>query len=268
VASACVTADRSGTGVERVRVVGSDTMAVLTLRWAESFMRAHSDIAVYAEGGGTGTGVASLIAGSTDICAASRPLRPEEVQALYQRHGTLGVRFLCAQDALSVYVNRDNPVRGLTLAQVKAIFTRRITDWSEVGGRPEPIRVVVRLPSSGTHLFFRDVVLDGEPYTPYALPLPNTEAVVAEVAEERTAIGYGGLAYGAGVRHIAIDGVEPVAANVRAGRYPLSRYLALYTTAPPHGAVKRFVDWALSPDGQRVVAEVGYVPLWPTGSLP
>lgn len=247
---------------ERVRIAGSDTMAVLTRAWAERFMEANPAVAVLASGGGTGEGIRTLVAGTVDLAAASRPLAPAEVEALHGRTGSLGVGFRCALDGLSIYLHPDNPVRSLTLLQVKGIFTGRIGTWAKVGGADAPIEVYTRQPSSGTYRFFQELVLDEEPYAERATALPTTTAIVDTVRADANAIGYGGLGYGADVAHCAVAGVAPSAATVRDGSYPLARYLYLYTARPPTGAVKRFIDWALSPAGQRVVAEVGYVPLW------
>jgi phosphate transport system substrate-binding protein len=237
-------------------------MAVLARLWAERFMESHPDTAVLAAGGGTAEGIRALIAGTVDIASASRPLRPHEVEALHARSGRLGVGFHCALDGLSIYLHPDNPVRSLTLLQVKGIFTGRIGTWAKVGGADAPIAVFTRQPSSGTYRFFQEMVLDEEQYSERATALPTTAAIADAVRADLHAIGYGGLGYGTDVRHCAVDGVAPSAATVRDGSYPLARYLYLYTVEPPTGAVKRFIDWVLSPAGQRVVAEAGYVPLW------
>lgn len=259
-AAACA---HGGAGApERVRVAGSDTMAPLTRLWAERFMADHPGIAVAAAGGGTGEGIRALIAGAVDVAAASRPLSPEEVELLHARGGTLGVAFRSARDGLSVYLHPDNPVRSLTPLQVKGIFTGRIGTWAKVGGADAPIAVYTRQPSSGTYRFFQELVLDEEPYSERAVALPTTAAIVDAVRADEHAIGYGGLAYGADLVHCAVGGVAPGAATVRDGSYPIARYLYLYTTRPPAGAVKAFIDWVLSPAGQRAVADAGYVPIW------
>lgn len=248
---------------DAVRIVGSDTMLELNRRFAESFMRGHPGIPILVDGGGSGAGIEALIAGTTSIAAASRPLSSAEVARLYEVHQTLGVRFLVAQDALSIYLNVANPVRNLSLEQLRGLFLGTITDWSEVGGSPGPVQVVVRPPSSGTHRFFRDHVLAGELYANSATAVATTRDVLAAVAAGPGTIGYGGQAYRReGVVHCAVDGVEPTSENVGRDLYPLTRYLVFYTTQPPTGSVRDFIDWCLDEDGQRVVKAVGYVPLW------
>ena len=242
---------------------GSDTMLVLNRRLAEEYMRAHPGESVRVAGGGTAAGVAALVAGDADICAASRPLLAEEVAAIYDRYSTLGVRFLVAQDALSVFVNAANPVQSLSLEQLRGLFDGSIDSWERVGGDDVPVVVIVRPPSSGSHRFFRDHVLKGRPYAPGAATAPTTNDVLAAVGSDPGGVGYGGVAYRReGVEAVAVDGVRPTAEAVREDRYPLARYLAFSTVEPPAGLAKRFIDWCLGPEGQAVVAEVGYIPLW------
>jgi len=257
----CVSTPRGAD--DAIRVVGSDTMLELDRRFAESFMRSHPGTRIVVEGGGSSVGIEALIAGTAAIAAASRPLSPDEVAQLYERRQTLGVRFLVAQDALSIYLNAANPVRDLSLDQLRSLFGGTLTDWSQVGGEAGAVEVIVRPPSSGTHRFFRDHVLVGGPYAASASAEPTTRGVLAAVAADPRAIGYGGQAYRLeGVVQAAVDGVEPTPENVGRDRYPLSRYLSFYTAEPPTGLARRFIDWCLGEHGQRVVAEVGYVPLW------
>lgn len=238
-------------------------MLILNRRLAEGFMRAHPGTSILVEGGGTGVGVEALIAGEVEIAAGSRPLAADEVQALFERFETLGVRFLIAQDALSVYVNDRNPVREVTTSQLAGLFDGSIRWWSEIGGQPIAVIAVVRPPSSGSQRFFRDRVLHGREYTSDRVTAPTTLEVLEAVRGSPGAVGYGGVAYEAeGVVRCAIDGASPSPKDVRAGRYPLARYLAFYTAEPPRGLTKIFIDWCLSPAGQTVVADVGYLPLW------
>ncbi|MCZ7557063.1 MAG: PstS family phosphate ABC transporter substrate-binding protein [Bacteroidia bacterium] len=245
-----------------VRIKGSDTMLLLTTRWAEDFMRVHPRIAVYADGGGTETGIEALIEGETDLCAASRTLRAEEVRRLLQKRGSLGISVLTAKDALSVYLHPDNPVGSLTIEQITGLFTGEIRNWRTVGGADLPVTVISRPPNSGTFLFFEEHVLQGRPYSRDAETVASTDAVIRRVRELPGAIGYGGLPFGEDLRHVAVDGIKPTADNVRNGSYPISRYLYLYASRPLEGELKLFVDWVLSNAGQTVVRNVGYIPLW------
>lgn len=238
-------------------------MLELDRRLAEAFMRAHPGLRVEVAGGGSSLGVAALLDGRAEIAAVSRPLASDEVAGMHERFGTLGVRFLVARDALSVFVNAANPVRDLTLAELRAVFTGQTVSWSDIGGGPGSILVVVRPPTSGTHRFFRDHVLGGAPFAAHAVSAATTRAVLEQVAAQASAIGFGGIAYRAeGVAHVAVGGVAPTPDNVRRDRYPLSRYLSFVVVQPPSGLAQRFIDWCLGAEGQKVVEEVGYLPLW------
>lgn len=247
---------------QTLRIKGSDTMLRLVTRWSEEFMKQHPDIAVYVEGGGSGTGIRALIEGEVDLSSASRTLRPEEVRQLLERRGSLGLSILAAKDALSVYLHPDNPVRDLRLGQLKEIFAGRIRNWKDLGGVDMPITVISRPPNSGTFLFFEEHVLDGEPYSDDAITVPTTAAVIRQVRERPGAIGYGGLAYGRNVTLSRVEGVEPTAENVRNGSYPIARYLYFFAAKPPEGNIKLFTDWILSSMGQKIVRDIGYIPLW------
>lgn len=255
-------AHHPGTSHKTIRIKGSDTMLILNRRWAEAYMTTHPGISVYVEGGGTATGIQALIQGETDICAASRPLTSEEVKPLAEKYRNIGVSFLVAKDALSVYVNPNNPVKDLTLKQLKEIFSGTIENWQQVGSINNHIKVFIRPPNSGTHLYFREHILEGEPYSESAVGVPTTAAIVDSVLNNPNAIGYGGIAYGANVTHCQINGINPSEDNVRYDLYPLSRYLYLYTIKKPRGEVRKFIDWIISPEGQEIVEDVGYIPLW------
>jgi phosphate transport system substrate-binding protein len=247
-----------------IRIKGSDSMLLLVQRLAERYMSEHPDKIIAVEGGGSGVGVQSLIKGTSDICAASRPLTPEEVRLIAQKYQSLGVSILCAKDVLSIVVHPSNPVKDLTEQTIKGIFTGTIGDWGELGGRPGPITVYRRESNSGTYLYFEDHVLLGEEYSRASVSVPGAKAMINAVAAESSAIGYSTSVYARGVNSLSVNGAEPTMANVREGRYPISRYLYFYTVNPPEGDVKKFVDWVTGREGQRTVKQNGYVPLYET----
>ncbi len=261
--SGCSGAIESRSVSERtIRIKGSDTILRLALRWAEVFMQSHPGTSIIVEGGGTEVGFEALIDGDADFCAASRPISSEEANRLAERHRSLGFSVLTARDALSFYTHMDNPVASLAMDQVADIFRGRIRNWREVGGQDAPIVVLTRDPNSGTHTYLEEHVLGGGKVKNDARVLPGTAAIVREVSRNVNAIGYGGLAYGENVFDLDINGIPPFPENVRNGTYPVSRYLYLYSVRPPEGIQKQFIDWVLSSAGQRVVQEVGYVPLY------
>jgi phosphate transport system substrate-binding protein len=248
--------------VSEIVIQGSDTMLELNRRLAEEFMRSQPGVAVQVEGGGTGSGVAALLEGRIDLCAASRPFSPDEVAALHDRFATLGVRFLVARDALSVYLHPSNPVDDLSMNELRGLFAGSIVNWRAVGGRVEAVVPVVRPPSSGTYRFFRDHVLRDRGYTAGARTAVRTRDVEALVGQLPGGVGYGGLAFGRDLLHCRIDGVAPTAATVRDGSYPLARYLYFYAAQPPTGRVRDFTDWCIARRGQELVAAAGFIPLW------
>jgi len=245
-----------------LRIRGSDTMTPLVRRWAEEFMRRYPGEIVDVQAGGSRAGIDALIAGTTDICAASRSFEPAEARRLLERRGSLGICVLCARDALSIFLNTENPVTNLSLEQVRGLLTGRIASWRDVGGGNEPVHVYIREPNSGTRGFLQEQVLGGDEYAHGATTVNGTRALADAVRRDRDGIGFGGIVFGPQVRHCLIDGISPSAAHVRDGSYPIARYLYLYTADQPEGAVKAFIDFVLSPEGQGIVVEVGFVPLW------
>ena len=248
-------------------IKGSDTMVILGQRWAEAYMGARQGSVVQVTGGGSGTGIAALINGTTDICMSSRPMKDDEKFKLRDRYQTLGVEIPVAKDGLSIYLHEQNPVKELTIAQLREIYTGRATNWRQVGGNDAPIVIYGRENSSGTYVYFKDHVLLGRDFSPRCQTLPGTAAVVNAVAKDPNGIGYGGAAYAKGVRDCAVrkdaksPAVLPTAATVRDGSYPITRFLYFYTRTKPAGAVRQFTDWVLSADGQSLATKVGYFPV-------
>ncbi len=252
---------------EALTVKGSDTMVILGQRWAEAYMEAHPGAVVQVTGGGSGTGFAALINGTTDICQASRPIKDEEKNQVEARHGGPPHETVVARDGIGIYLNVGNSVAELTTAQLKDIYTGKITRWNQVGGAAEPIVLYGRENSSGTYEYFKEHVLEKADYAASVQTLPGTAAVVNAVAQDPNGVGYGGAAYLKGVKQCAVrpddatPGVLPTAENVRSGAYPISRDLYFYSRKAPEGPMKAFVDFALSDPGQKLVTEVGYFPV-------
>lgn len=236
-------------------------MLVLTRIWAEEYMKEHPGVSVYAWGGGSTKGIKDLLAGHVEIAAVSRPLLASEARQLADRYGSVGLAHLVAKEALSIYVNPQNPIRDFSLEELRLIFTGKIRRWSELGGPDQPILVLRRSPASGTYHYFREHVLDGAEYTPVAQVMSNTRSIVEEIEKNAFAIGYGGVAYGKPL-HSLVSGVLPSEENIQDGSYPLTRYLYLLTVTSPRGGSKALIDWILGSRGQRLAREAGYVSLW------
>lgn len=250
-----------------VTITGSDTMVIMNARLAEAFMAKNPGTFVQVTGGGSGVGIAALINGTVDIAAASRPMKASETEKLKARFATTGHAHAIAKDGLSVFLHAANPVKELTIAQLRDIYTGKATNWKQVGGNDAPIVLYSRENSSGTYTYFKDNVLMGRDFSPRAQTLQGTAGVVNAVAKDPNGIGYGGAAYAKGIKFAAVKkddkspAVLPSLETVRSGAYPISRFLYFYTRVKPSKEMKAFIDWATGPEGQAIVSKVGYFPV-------
>ncbi len=248
--------------VASIRIKGSDTMLHLTDLLAQAYMEQHPGISIYVDGGGTAAGVRSLIKGEIDICTASRNLEPEEVKLLADNYGSIGISYLIAKDGLCVYLNPDNPVQNLTQDQVRNLFLCKYTNWNQVGGLNKPVTLIVRNPNSGTYLYFKEHILEGNEYCDNVTIGLTTESVISLIKKNQFAIGYGGVAFKSEISLARIDNILPTEENIRSDKYPITRYLHFYTLNQPTGVVKDFIDWVISPGGQRIIKNNGFVSLF------
>jgi phosphate transport system substrate-binding protein len=252
-------------------IKGSDTMVILGQRLSEEYMKNHAGKVVQVNGGGSGTGIAALINGTVDLAQASRPMKDKEKEDVQKNRGAGVVETPVALDSLAVFVNAGNTVSELTVAQVKAIYKGEVTNWKDVGGSDATIVMYGRENSSGTYDYFREHVLDKEDFSPRVQTLQGTAAVVNAVGKDPNAIGYGGIAYEASSKPLALKkddaspAVAPSEATVADGTYVLSRYLYYYYTDNAPERVTEYVKWSLTPEAQSFIAEVGYFPLATTG---
>jgi phosphate transport system substrate-binding protein len=249
-----------------VTVKGSDTMVILSQRWAEEYMAKNPGKKIQVTGGGSGTGIAALINGTTDLANSSRNIKKDEVEKVKKAFSVEAVEFTVAKDGVAIYVNESNPLTQITPDQLKAIYQGDVTSWKQVGGPDAPIVLYSRENSSGTYVFFKEHVLKGADYAASAQTLPGTAAVVNAISKEKNGIGYGGAAYAKGIKELHVVGAdgkayEASAANVKSGKYPLSRGLFVYTRGAPTGEAKEFIDYCLSAAGQALVVKVGYFPV-------
>jgi len=257
----------TSTIAKSVTLKGSDTMVILGQRWAETYMKFHPEKRIQVTGGGSGTGIAALINGGTDICEASRPMKDKEKEMVRSRHGRGVKEIPVALDGVAIYVPQSSPIQSLTRAQLKSIYTGTITNWRDVGGLDQKIVAYSRENNSGTYVFFKEHVLDNEDFAREVQTLPGTAAVVNAVSKDAASLGYGGIAYASGIKAVAVkrddasEGVKPSMESVDSGQYPLSRQLFFYTVGEPTGETKVFIDWVLGPEGQKICEEVGFYPL-------
>ncbi|MCB0036231.1 MAG: PstS family phosphate ABC transporter substrate-binding protein [Anaerolineales bacterium] len=252
---------------------GSDTLVNIALAWAERYREIRPDVSIAVTGGGSGTGIASLINGTVDIANASRAMKDSEIEEA-QANGINPVEHTVAIDALAVIVHPDNPVEKLTIKQLSDIFTGRITNWKEVGGHDAAIVILSRETNSGTHVYFLEEVVrqgDGDNtdiFAPQTLLMPSSVGITSELGRNVNAIGYDGLGYVTEhekVLAVAVDEespyILPTVETASTGTYPLARDLYMYTAGEPTGEIAIYLEWLMGAEGQEIVRQLGFVPL-------
>jgi phosphate transport system substrate-binding protein len=257
-----------------IQVKGSDTVVNAAQKIAEEFMKDYPHVFVAVTGGGSGVGIASLINKTCDVATASREMKPKEKE-LAEKRGVFPKEFTVAHDGVAVIVNKDNPVDKLTIEDLHKIFTGKATNWKEFGGKDLSIVTLSREVSSGTHIYFKEEVVqlgkkdNREEFSPQTLLLTSSQAIVEEVVVNEAAIGYLGMGYVSERTKpllVANSGefYPPDVNNVIKKTYPLSRPLYFYTNGEPQGVIKLFIDFTLSPKGQQQFIETGFVPVGAT----
>lgn len=255
---------------------GSDTIVNLAQSWAEEYARIDPSVSIEVSGGGSGTGIASLINGTVDIANSSRKLEAKERDRALQETGKEPKEYIVGYDALAVFVHRENPLESITLEQIGEIYREhgKAQRWSDLGVsnpacRRDRIIRVSRQSNSGTYHYFREAVLGkGTDFKLGSLDLHGSKDVVELIARTPCAIGYSGMGYAndhvkmlAVARKAGETAYPPNIQTAQAGQYPIARPLYMYTAGEPVPHVKAYMDWILSEAGQRLVLEAGYVPL-------
>jgi phosphate transport system substrate-binding protein len=275
---------QAGTEKTVISVKGSDTMVNLSQKWAEEYKKKNPGVSLQVTGGGSGTGVAAIINGTTDIANASRELKPDETETAKSKNLNLK-QFEVALDGIALIVNPGNKVDSLTIEQISEIFTGKITNWKQVGGADMPITLYGRENSSGTYEFFKEHVLGKDVsghYKDYATStqvLQGTAALGEAVARDSKGIGYGGVGYFAlrndvKILHVKKDKNSPAIspsengkvnyAAIWDGSYSISRYLYCFVNEKKaNGEIQKFLDFMISPEGQKLVEAMEYIPLPP-----
>ena len=248
---------------ERLVIKGSDTLgAKLVPQLAEQFKADHPDATFDIAAEGSTTGIAALIDGTAQIGMSSREAKPAEISAGKAKGVTLK-ETIVAYDGLGVIVNSNNPISNLTKKQVEQIFTGEVTDWSAVGGKSGTISIYTRNTSSGTFSDWKELAMKKRDYAPSAQKMAGNEQIAAEVGKNLNGIGYVGLAYmkASGIKVITVEGKSPTQEAVRDKSWPYARPTYYYTNGEPAGLAKTFVEFTLGPAGQKIVADVGFVPV-------
>jgi phosphate transport system substrate-binding protein len=264
--------------------VGSDTLNNLMTLWAESFYKFYPNVKIQIEGKGSTTAPPALIAGTAQLGPMSRPMRGTEIDQFEKKFGYKPTPIRTAVDALAVFVNKDNPIKCLTMEQIDAVFSKSrrygykedVKTWGQLGLTGDwtnrPISLYGRNSASGTYGFFKEHALKNGDYKDEVKEQPGSASVVQGVTVDRYGIGYSGIGYAtAGVRAVPIaekEGaacVEATADNAYAGTYPLARFLYVYINKPPGKPLdpltREFVKFMVSKEGQEVVVKDGYFPI-------
>lgn len=277
IAASCSRADSSGPHANvTIRITGSDTMVNLVQAWAENYKQKRPEVAVQVAGGGSGVGIAGLIDGILDIAASSREIEPGEVERATQHNGVKPSEFKVALDGLAIYTHRSNPIEQISIEELADIYGEGGTTlkWSQLGVvnpscRSDEIIRVSRQNNSGTYVYFREALLGtSRELKMGSIDQSGSKDVVVLVSRTPCAIGYSGMAYVIPeVKRLKLSrkkgepSVYPSAQTAIEGTYPLARPLYLFTREAPKGAVLEFIEWVLGEEGQKLVNDIGYVPV-------
>ncbi|MEM1321622.1 MAG: phosphate ABC transporter substrate-binding protein [Bacteroidota bacterium] len=263
----------SGREYESVVIRGSDTEVNLVLRLAEEFMDQHSDVSIAVTGGGSGTGIASLINKKTDIANSSRAFRPSEI-TLARSRGVQVLPIIFALDALCFITHESLALDSLNLQQVRDIFTGKVDNWAAMGLQDLPISLYGRQGNSGTFFYIQNTILQSD-YSLDMKQMNGTSQIIESIKNDPAGIGYVGIGYVLNKQGDVIDGVKvlsiegeqqgavspTITQNITSGKYPIVRPLYQYLDGKPEGRLKDFIAYELSPAGQRIIAENGYFPI-------
>jgi len=246
----------------RITIAGSTTVLPIAQLVAEVFMDSHKDITISIRGGGSGVGIAQLLSGNIDIADASREIKPEELHIANQKGKNISGTII-ALDGIAVVVNKQNPISEIDINTLKDIYTGKINNWKIIGGLDRPIVVISRDIASGTFEVFKSKVLQGAKTIQSSLMLVSNKEIAGTVAQTPGAIGYVGIGFLTDeIKALKINSVMPSPETVKNGTYKLARALYMYTNSEPKQATKTFIDFVLSAQGQKIVQEAGYVPLY------
>ncbi|MGQ9654461.1 MAG: phosphate ABC transporter substrate-binding protein [Thermodesulfobacteriota bacterium] len=246
---------------ERISLTGSTTVLPIAQKAAEEYMKKHPEIRISVAGSGSGDGIKAIIDGTANIGNSSRDMKDKELEAAKAK-GITPVRHVVAYDCIVPVVHPQNKVSDLTLDQLKDIYTGKIKSWKEVGGEDKPVVVISRDSSSGTFEVWNHKVLKDQKVRQDAQLQASNGAVAQAVAGNKYAIGYVGIGYlNPKLKPVKVNGVEASAGTARAGLFPVSRELYMFTAGEPKGAVKAFLDFVKGSVGQKIVEEEGFVPL-------
>jgi phosphate transport system substrate-binding protein len=261
--------------IPSISVEGSDTMVNIAQAWAENYNKLHPELSIQVLGGGSGVGIASLIDGNCDLANTSRKMKEKEIQRAVARQNAEPMEHIVGFDSLAIYVHKDNPLESISLEELAEIYGEggTITKWSQldvkIANGKDSIVWLNRQSSSGTYTYFRDVVLGKKrDYKMGSMNQSGSKDVIFLIAHTPGAIGYSGMGYvtdDVKVLKVSRKKGEPAAPpsieNAHSGSYPITRPLQIYTLGEPKKSVKEYLDWIVSDKGQKIVQDLGYVPI-------
>lgn len=247
---------------KKITITGSTTVLPIAQKCAEFYMLNKNKMAnITVNGGGSSVGIAALLDNRTDIANASRSIKDKEIKKAKEK-GITPVGTVVAKDGLAIIVNKGVDIEEIDIATIRAIYKGEISNWKELGGPDKEIVIISRDTASGTFETFEKQVMKKEKVISESLMLASNKAVLTTVKQTPYSIGYVGIGYiSDDVNVLTVEGVVPTNETVNNGTYKISRSLYMYTNGEPKKDIKKFLDFILSPEGQKIVGEVGYVPL-------
>jgi len=274
----CGKNDGTGGKQQSITNVGSDTMVNLAIAWADAYSKVDPTVSVEVNGGGSGQGVAALINNSCEIANCSRKFEDKEIADFAAKHpGKQPKEFMVGYDALSVFVNKDNPLAEISIEELQQLYMKdgKITKWSELGvntipgAKGDEVVLVSRQNNSGTYHYFREAIVGKKNEMRLGtVDMNGSKDVVDLIAKTPNAIGFSGMGYATpAVKHLKIakkkgeTAVEPTIATTLDKTYPIARPMFMYTAGDPAPHIRKYLAWIISDAGQKIVEQTGYVPL-------
>lgn len=250
---------------EKLVIKGSTTVLPVAQKAAEDYMKMHPDVTISISGGGSGKGIKALVDGFTNIANASRFIKQKEINHA-MKNNIFPVAHRVAIDAIVPVVHPTNRIKNLTLSQLKSIYQKKIRNWKELGGGDRKIVIISRDTGSGTYEVWHKKVMKKERISPRAQLLASNGAVVQAVMNNKHAVGYIGIGYlNENIKALDVNGVTASVTTALNGTYPIARPLFMFTNGWPKGVVSDFINFVVSPKGQKIVKEEGFVPLYELG---